>query len=88
LKINFGAIVAIKERIPKKIIMSVVSLLLIVLAVVVFVTILKSCLQTKHSNMIDLDMLEPDGTINQKKIFDELIKDSEESMRYKRKNMF
>lgn len=86
MKINLDAI---KGRIHKKIIMPIASLLIVALALFILIGTLKSCIRSKHSNMIDLDMLEPDGTVNQKKIFQELIKeDIEKNMRYKRKGAF
>ena len=86
MKINLAVI---RARIPKRVVMPVISLLLAVIAVFVFVNLFRSCVQSKHSNMIDLDILEPDGTINQRKIFEELIRDdSEKNMRYQRKEAF
>ncbi|MCL1911579.1 MAG: hypothetical protein FWG13_05190 [Leptospirales bacterium] len=84
MKINLGAI---KDRIPKKIIMPLASALLFVLVMIIFVSVLKSCFQTKHSNKIDLDLIETDGTINQKKIFQEL-EDVEKRTPYRRKDSF
>ena len=80
---------AIKARIPKKVIMPIVSLLLVVLAAFIFITIFKSCTKSEYSNTIDLDILEPDGTINPKKFFEDSIReDIENRMRYRRKNEF
>ena len=86
MKINLNAI---RARVSKKFIMSVIFLLFIILAMVVLISVIKSCVQSKHSNMIDLDILEPDGTINQRKIFQELLReDAERNMRYQRKDAF
>ena len=86
MKINLNAI---RARISKKFIMSVIVLLFIILTMVILISVIKSCVQSKHSNMIDLDFLNSDGTINQRKIFQELIKeDAERNMRYQRKDAF
>ena len=86
MKINLDAI---KARVSKKVIMSAIVLLVIILAMIIFIGVVRSCVQSKHSNMIDLDMLEPDGTINQRKIFQESIReDIERNMRYQRKDAF
>jgi len=89
LKINLGVINVIKDRIPKKVmmvIMPVISLLITILIVSILVSLVKSCVQQKHSNVIDLDLLEPDGTINERKLFnDSTSEDIEQSMRYRSK---
>ncbi|MDR3238286.1 MAG: hypothetical protein LBT84_07275 [Spirochaetia bacterium] len=86
MKINIGIL---GKVVKKKFIMPILGLLSVVAVVAVLVTFVRACVTVNEHNLIDLDMLEPDGSINQKEMFRDVIEGDRESKgRYQRKDAF